>query len=526
MDGDDASKSRSRRWRSRQFLDTAAALGSGRSSRKSKAAVTPLDEGQATSTRDATTGRMPGVPSSSASLYSIQSPKRRSRRASTVASSTTSTKRSTLAKLPGLSLAIGRRSTNRSTDSRVDMTPSARARRRWRLLKHSVRTAKLMQLAAEKRQEERTVLGQVVSDSVPIMAEDELLSPRQRLLRPGGLVQEAWNALVALTVATAALYVPVVFGFPGDGLEKPTWLFAVFIDTIFVLDMVVQFLSPFYDEDGTLQTEYSAIAKRYLRSWFVVDVLALLPLSYIFMALVEEDAPPEALGRTIAAAALLRTLRLLKLLRIHRMTGFVRRLESLLHVEAAWARLGRTFFFIMLAAHLVACMWHLVAFLENSPTGCVRRPPRPRVRPHPAPRAQMDGPRRHRGRERAGPLRDGAVLLRHNPVHRRVRRHQRVHHGRAHHCHRAAAHRRIVVRRGRVHHVRPVPRPGPAGGVQARQGGAAQRVHRRCAGLRTAVAAAGSRARRRPEQSSRFPSSSLPSCARTTTRRSPTQSTR
>ena len=54
------------------------------------------------------------------------------------------------------------------------------------------------------------------------------------------------------------------------------------MSTCFVLDMVLSFITGFYEEDaqGMMKfvSEPRAIARRYFHSWFVIDAFAVLPV--------------------------------------------------------------------------------------------------------------------------------------------------------------------------------------------------------------------------------------------------------
>lgn len=50
------------------------------------------------------------------------------------------------------------------------------------------------------------------------------------------------------------------------------------IDILFAIDMLVIFNSAFYDEESyNLVDDYKRIACAYLRSWFLIDLVSILP---------------------------------------------------------------------------------------------------------------------------------------------------------------------------------------------------------------------------------------------------------
>lgn len=79
-----------------------------------------------------------------------------------------------------------------------------------------------------------------------------------------------------------ATFLPFQIGF----LEYPQGIDVIvdlYLDTVFLLEIISLFNKPFYDSNSRLITDRKVIAKQYLSSWFVLDVLACLPYSYIKM---------------------------------------------------------------------------------------------------------------------------------------------------------------------------------------------------------------------------------------------------
>ena len=54
------------------------------------------------------------------------------------------------------------------------------------------------------------------------------------------------------------------------------------IDSLFLIDIFVSFISAYYDDDFVLRDNISTIASHYMKGWFIIDLLAILPLELIF----------------------------------------------------------------------------------------------------------------------------------------------------------------------------------------------------------------------------------------------------
>lgn len=64
--------------------------------------------------------------------------------------------------------------------------------------------------------------------------------------------------------------------------ENSVLSFSIFIDFLFLLDMIVIFNSAFYNKDMDIIDDRQMICKSYLSGWFTLDLLAVIPFELIF----------------------------------------------------------------------------------------------------------------------------------------------------------------------------------------------------------------------------------------------------
>ena len=65
----------------------------------------------------------------------------------------------------------------------------------------------------------------------------------------------------------------------------PTFVCDRVVDAFFVADVAVNFRSAYRDnETGRLVFEPAEAARRYARSWLLIDIVTCLPINYIMMA--------------------------------------------------------------------------------------------------------------------------------------------------------------------------------------------------------------------------------------------------
>ena len=118
------------------------------------------------------------------------------------------------------------------------------------------------------------------------------------ILQPKGRLRRQWNMMfllscvIALTLDPLFLYVPVInkdnkcLAFD-KGLMIIAIGFRSLTDMIYVANIILQFISPYKNESlhgaggNELVTDAWLIAKRYLLSYFLMDILAILPLPQV-----------------------------------------------------------------------------------------------------------------------------------------------------------------------------------------------------------------------------------------------------
>ena len=65
-------------------------------------------------------------------------------------------------------------------------------------------------------------------------------------------------------------------------IDNVTWnVIDLIFDLIFLADIVISFMSAYYNRMEVLIHSRQTIALHYLKTWFIVDFVAVLPLDYI-----------------------------------------------------------------------------------------------------------------------------------------------------------------------------------------------------------------------------------------------------
>jgi hypothetical protein len=98
-------------------------------------------------------------------------------------------------------------------------------------------------------------------------------------LYPENKFRLKWELLITLLLIITLIITPykVGFGISSEFLD----MFDIFVDCAFFLDMILNFKFAHYDDNMDIVDNPWKIAKEYLGSWFIVDLIAVLPFSLL-----------------------------------------------------------------------------------------------------------------------------------------------------------------------------------------------------------------------------------------------------
>ena len=171
-----------------------------------------------------------------------------------------------------------------------------------------------------------------------------------------------WDLFMTLVLLITCLVTPVDIAFQPDTLGVD--IMNILIDILFGCDILVIFNTVFYDNEVVLVEDRKEIAQNYLRGWFTVDVLAIVPFDKILNAVEFNSLVRVArVGRLYKLVKLTRLLRILKIMK--EKSKLMKYLNDFLKIGLGFERL---FFFILIffiGCHITACLWLIIAFLNE-----------------------------------------------------------------------------------------------------------------------------------------------------------------
>ncbi|KAL1552762.1 Cyclic nucleotide-gated ion channel 1 [Salvia divinorum] len=212
--------------------------------------------------------------------------------------------------------------------------------------------------------------------------------PRRKILDPQGPFLQKWNKIFVLSCLIAIFLDPLFFYIPiingekkcldlDKKLELAASILRSFTDIFYLTHIIFQFRTGFIDPysrvfgRGVLVEDSWEIAKRYLASYFIIDVLAVLPLPQIAILII---IPKMNGARSLNTKNLLKFVVLFqyipRFLRVYPLYKEVTRTSGIL-TETAWAGAAFNLFLYMLASHVLGAYWYLFS-IERDTTCWIR----------------------------------------------------------------------------------------------------------------------------------------------------------
>ena len=184
-------------------------------------------------------------------------------------------------------------------------------------------------------------------------------------LHPDSTARHGWETFIAISAVMSCVELPFTVAFiaePSDALVA----FGLATDLLMAADIFVVFCTAFVHEQDQIVWDHKAIACRYLRSWFVTDLISVLPMDRLAAALRVPGAESLRVQRLLRATRLFRAIHRIQLPRLLRCVGLwvVGGEQISSHSKLRVVRLCITTLFFI---HWNSCLQYLVPVLEGMP---------------------------------------------------------------------------------------------------------------------------------------------------------------
>ena len=193
------------------------------------------------------------------------------------------------------------------------------------------------------------------------------------VLMPEDTIKKVWNILMIFLLLYVASYVPYGICFDNRPPESPMEVMDyvdMAVDILFAIDIFINFLSSYEDPATNLPViNLRRIAGNYITGWFVLDLLAVMPVQLIEKMFETGDAQNLKLARLARLPRLyrlIRILRMIKMLRIFSKSGQFKEWMNTLNFSVGIIRMLNVLGFMFFLVHLMSCFWFMAASLEDN----------------------------------------------------------------------------------------------------------------------------------------------------------------
>ncbi|KAL0422273.1 UNVERIFIED_CONTAM: Potassium channel AKT2/3 [Sesamum latifolium] len=165
-----------------------------------------------------------------------------------------------------------------------------------------------------------------------------------RIISPMDSTYRCWETVMAVLVAYSAWVSPYEIAFLDSNPTTPLYTADIIVDLFFAVDIVLTFFVAYIDSTTQLLVhDSSKIAKRYLSTWFLMDVASTIPFELIAFLISGKHQ----------AGVSYSVLGMLRFWRLRRVKTFFTRIEKDIRFSYFWVTL--------LQVHCAACLAYLLA---------------------------------------------------------------------------------------------------------------------------------------------------------------------
>ncbi|TYZ61562.1 hypothetical protein PybrP1_010121 [[Pythium] brassicae (nom. inval.)] len=166
----------------------------------------------------------------------------------------------------------------------------------------------------------------------------------------------SWQFVIGVAILYSIVVVPLRLGFSYDAVGG-WFVLELVIDGFFFVDIFLSFRTAFVNDEKVLVYNARAIRRKYVRGWFVPDLISTIPFDDIVSLLMGASDDEVHLFPT-KLLRLTRVARLLKLTRFVKLSRVFGKIRDIIQISPWAERLWRLMFMMSLFCHWNACLFH------------------------------------------------------------------------------------------------------------------------------------------------------------------------
>lgn len=157
------------------------------------------------------------------------------------------------------------------------------------------------------------------------------------VIHPFSTFRWYWDILLICFISMHVILLPVTISFLSHDLSLHWLILNGISDGIFLIDICLNFNTGFVDPNNQEEVilDKKIIRRKYLRGWFLVDLLSSLPFDYAYFIVSSSSAEQSLIkaSRALRILKLAKLLCLLRLLRVSRLVRYFKRFEEVWYID-------------------------------------------------------------------------------------------------------------------------------------------------------------------------------------------------
>ena len=140
------------------------------------------------------------------------------------------------------------------------------------------------------------------------------------LIHPDGKLIRIWSFVVVILLAYTTTLMPYILVFYdlADDWSDPWFIFQNIVDILFWMDLLINMFSSYHSDEGVLVRDKRTVVIKYIKTWFIIDLLACIPFDLIENAMTGtgSNAKKIQLVRLSKLPRLYRVIKIAKILKL------------------------------------------------------------------------------------------------------------------------------------------------------------------------------------------------------------------
>ena len=186
--------------------------------------------------------------------------------------------------------------------------------------------------------------------------------PKCKTIHPNSKWRKLWDAYLSFWLLYSCIVTPINLAFFDPNPGDPLFAIDMIIDFSFLVDVIMNFFTGFYDKEGAVKMDICDISKNYLFSWFPLDIVAAFPSGLVELGVGQNTSYSkyDDIVRIVKLRNIIRLLkvtRAVKFLKYSQKESLLSSIQNFFKISHSTRRLITTLLMIIISIHIFACFF-------------------------------------------------------------------------------------------------------------------------------------------------------------------------